>query len=139
MAARKIRTTVSGAQAPVRLRADFTTHGALFGGWERPTKYGASTGRLAWSPAGKEYAADLDRALAAGPVFVVYSYGTPIAWFTEADGWTIPDVKYSVTTSRHQSSVRRGATLSGHKINGHAPLPYDARPTRYLSPETETA
>lgn len=39
--------------------------------------------------------------------FVVWSYGTPIAWHTE-NGWTMPDRRYSATTSRHQSQVRRG-------------------------------
>jgi hypothetical protein len=36
----------------------------------------------------------------------VYSYGTPIAWHTNT-GWFIPDLKYSVTTSKHQGYVRR--------------------------------
>jgi len=43
--------------------------------------------------------------------YVVYSYGTPIAWHSVNDGWNIPPIKYSRTTSRHQSTVRRGATL----------------------------
>ena len=43
--------------------------------------------------------------------YVVYSYGTPIAWHNIREGWNIPPVKYSRTTSRHQSTVRRGATL----------------------------
>lgn len=38
--------------------------------------------------------------------YVVYSYNTPIAWWTPETGWVIPDVKYSPTTSRHQSIVR---------------------------------
>jgi hypothetical protein len=40
------------------------------------------------------------------PDYIVYSYGTPIAWFGRF-GWTIPNVKYSVTTSKHQNYVRR--------------------------------
>lgn len=39
--------------------------------------------------------------------YVVYSYQTPIAWHTDDLGWTIPDTKYSVTTSNHQGVVRR--------------------------------
>lgn len=39
--------------------------------------------------------------------YIVWSYGTPIAWHTE-DGWTMPDARYSATTSRHQGQVRRG-------------------------------
>lgn len=38
--------------------------------------------------------------------YVVYSYSTPIAWWDATTGWVIPDVKYSPTTSRHQSNVR---------------------------------
>jgi hypothetical protein len=34
---------------------------------------------------------------------VVYSYGTPIAWYdAEFGAWFVPDVTYSVTTSKHQ-------------------------------------
>ena len=40
------------------------------------------------------------------PSFIIYSYNTPIAWFGKV-GWVIPSVKYSSTTSRHQSIVRR--------------------------------
>ncbi len=38
--------------------------------------------------------------------YVVKSYITPIAWFTEG-AWVIPDVRYSSTTSRHQNIVRK--------------------------------
>ena len=34
--------------------------------------------------------------------YVVYSYQTPIAWWTSRNGWVRPPVKYSRTTSRHQ-------------------------------------
>lgn len=37
--------------------------------------------------------------------YVVYSYTTPIAWYVPRVGWVTPDVRYSVTTSRHQSKV----------------------------------
>lgn len=40
------------------------------------------------------------------PDYIVYSYGTPIAWHYSA-GWHTPAIKYSSTTSRHQSLVRR--------------------------------
>jgi hypothetical protein len=40
------------------------------------------------------------------PDFIVYSYNTPIAWHSDK-GWFIPEVKYSVTTSKHQNYVRR--------------------------------
>jgi len=39
-------------------------------------------------------------------MYVVYSYGTPIAWHT-AEGWYVVEQKFSVTTSKHQNYVRR--------------------------------
>lgn len=38
--------------------------------------------------------------------YIVYSYETPIAWHTPA-GWYMVAQKFSQTTSRHQSQVRR--------------------------------
>jgi hypothetical protein len=46
-------------------------------------------------------------ALRTGAVtYVVRSYSTPIAWNTGA-GWVIPDVRYSITTSKHQGKLYR--------------------------------
>ena len=39
------------------------------------------------------------------PDYIIYSYGTPIAWHGKF-GWSLPAIKYSQTTSRHQSIVR---------------------------------
>lgn len=50
--------------------------------------------------------ADMHTAATQGiPFYLVKSYGTPIAW---AYGVTVrePEVRYSVTTSKHQSIVR---------------------------------
>lgn len=44
--------------------------------------------------------------------YVVYSYDTPIAWVDRAGNHHVPDVRYSVTTSRHQSKVRKAYSLS---------------------------
>lgn len=44
-------------------------------------------------------------------VYVVYSYGTPIAWFG-SEGWYVVAQKFSVTTSKHQNLVRRGVSES---------------------------
>lgn len=35
--------------------------------------------------------------------FVIYSYQTPIAWKTVDGEWVVPNVRYSRTTTRHQS------------------------------------
>lgn len=40
-----------------------------------------------------------------GPMYVVYSYRTPIAWRTD-ERIVIPRVQYSGTTTRHQNLVR---------------------------------
>lgn len=39
------------------------------------------------------------------PDYIIYSYGTPIAWHGKF-GWHLPAIKYSQITSRHQSLVR---------------------------------
>ncbi len=38
--------------------------------------------------------------------YFVYSYRTPIAWHDKECGWVIPNIRYSNTTSRHQSAIR---------------------------------
>jgi len=43
--------------------------------------------------------------------YVIYSYGTPIAWHDKEAGWVEPDVKYSPTTSQHQGSVRTAISV----------------------------
>lgn len=46
------------------------------------------------------------RDTADGRAFIVYSYETPIAW-ERSDGLrTVPPVRYSVSTARHQREVR---------------------------------
>jgi hypothetical protein len=44
---------------------------------------------------------------------IIYSYATPIAWEPEGGRWTVPDEKYSVTTSRHQGIARRALARLG--------------------------
>ncbi|QKY79994.1 hypothetical protein PQD13_gp82 [Gordonia phage Clawz] len=45
-----------------------------------------------------------------GPLYVVFSYRTPIAWRTH-DRIVIPPVKYSATTTRHQNIVKEAWSL----------------------------
>ena len=40
------------------------------------------------------------------PDYIVWSYATPIAWHGR-QGWIVPPVKYSPTTSKHVSHVTR--------------------------------
>ena len=51
-----------------------------------------------------------------GGAYVVYSYGTPIAWHT-AQGWYIVEQKFSVTTSKHQNYIRRAIAESLAGVN----------------------
>jgi hypothetical protein len=44
--------------------------------------------------------------------FVVFSYGTPIGWHTDARGWYVVSQKFSVTTSKHQNLTRRAIAES---------------------------
>jgi hypothetical protein len=45
--------------------------------------------------------------------YVVYSYGTPIAWRLRDDGWHVPAERYSVTTSKQQGRVRAALSYNG--------------------------
>lgn len=44
--------------------------------------------------------------------YVVYSYRTPIAWVIDSE-WTVPDERYSATTSQHQSLIRAAVADRG--------------------------
>ena len=41
-----------------------------------------------------------------GVDYVIYSYSTPIAWLRGDGEWAMPQAKYSVTTTRHQTTIR---------------------------------
>ncbi len=81
----------------LRVHEPFTTSGALKG---VSMPYSVSMGSLP-----SQYYDSASKAH-----YVVYSYRTPIAWYVPNVGWVMPDVKYSVTTSRHQSKVRTAIT-----------------------------
>jgi hypothetical protein len=50
--------------------------------------------------------------------FTIFSYGTPIAWRLEDGTWIVPPVKYSVTTTGHQSAVTYALSSNGWKQLG---------------------
>jgi|SRR6478735_11167946 len=78
----------------------FTTSGALKGErWERDSVTNWDLGRLTDHPAWAN-AFMIDHL--AGINYVVWSYGTPIAWVRKDGAVVKPDVTYSVTTSKHQ-------------------------------------
>jgi hypothetical protein len=49
--------------------------------------------------------------------YVVFSYGTPIAWHTDARGWYVVAQKFSVTTSKHQNLTRNAIADSLQGVN----------------------
>lgn len=53
--------------------------------------------------------------------FIVYSYRTPIAWHIPGEGWIVPPVTYSVSTSRHQQSVRMALSSGDYSPRNLAP------------------
>lgn len=51
--------------------------------------------------------------------YVVYSYRTPVAWWTRQYGWTVPaerytngQGRYSAATARHQKIVRNSVAVA---------------------------
>ncbi|MCP9209547.1 hypothetical protein [Streptomyces cucumeris] len=74
----------------------FKTEGSLGGGPVTHGVSGGSAGRL-----------DAKWHLSVGMAdYVVWSYGTPIAWRIPGEGWVIPEDSYSVITSRQQHKIR---------------------------------
>jgi hypothetical protein len=82
----------------IKLKQDFSCNGTLTGYECAGAPY---TGRLP-----ERFVSEIEAASMSHDFYVVMSYATPIAWFANGE-WTVPDVKYSVTTSRHQSTVRK--------------------------------
>lgn len=91
-----IRTTTRKAEDAILNRREFRTSGALKGTWDRSY----STGYLNDDEA-RAYRTDRQ----SGEIYTVYSYGTPIAWWTDQYGWHIVRQRFSMTTSKHQSNL----------------------------------
>ena len=71
--------------------------------WWYPTPLGVPTGRLA-----PEHVALLRQLHPDVPVYVIFSYATPLAWRVPGGSWTVPEARYSVTTGQHLSLARQG-------------------------------
>jgi hypothetical protein len=80
----------------IRDRKAFTTSGAL-----KATVHGE---RGAHEGSGHLNAEEQKRFYAESSSirYIVWSYATPIAWWSEEHGWRIVDQRFSVTTSKHQ-------------------------------------
>jgi hypothetical protein len=68
--------------------------------------YGVGNGRLNEQETTR-YNQDLNAVM-----YWVYSYSTPIAWYTGCNGWYVVEQKFSSTTSKHQTYVRRAIAES---------------------------
>jgi len=95
------RHNLRTAHDAIARRVDFKCNGTLEG------ILGASRG-MGRLP--EHWHARFLTAMDASDRYFVYSYNTPIAWFANGQ-WFVPEVKYSVTTSRHQTTVKRGINL----------------------------
>ena len=96
-----IRTTTRNATMIARAiknGEDFNTSGALKG---IANPWWIESGRMNIAYAKAMYAARDN----IGIDYVIYSYGTPIAYRANGE-WITPDAKYSTTTSKHQGTIR---------------------------------
>ena len=97
------------ASGPISRREAFVSHGALSArGHSGPSDH------LLFGSLPSSYSKTLKGLDDAN--YVVKSYDTPIGFHSEEHGWVIPKVKYSRTTSKHQSQVRKGAEESGRPV-----------------------
>jgi hypothetical protein len=110
------KKTLTAIQNGIDSLTDFkagNVSGKLYKHWDR-----VPVGRMEHSETYRLQRQDYTAAKLAGreAVYVVFSYGTPIAWtFDTSEAgfyqaaqwreWVQPDVKYSVTTTNHQSRV----------------------------------
>lgn len=124
-----MRTTVRQAHQPIAARETFDTGNLHARATSPDDQYRGPSGRLPFDWCGTFY-----RDTADGLAYIVYSYGTPIAW-ERSDGLrVIPPVSYSITTARHQSQVRRawGMGYRGQLGSYARPVSY-SHPTRDLA------
>lgn len=100
------RTSNFDAYSLIADREAFESHTANF----RAEKVAPWTTYVYTGHMPKAFADDLRDNLRAGNVeYIVFSYSTPIGWYHKREGWIIPRVSYSITTSRHQGILRSGA------------------------------
>ena len=103
-----IRTTTRDAAAIARAFQNcknFTTSGALKGVANPPW---INPGRMRLDDGAAMYRA----CDGIGIDYIVYSYNTAIAYRTKNSEWVVPDAKYSVTTSKHQATIRYAISIT---------------------------
>jgi hypothetical protein len=106
------RGTIRDAHRFIAAREDFDC-GNLYGG-NNPYRFPTGYMPNEWV---RRYRLD-------NPTYVVYSYGTPIAWVADDGREVVPYVTYSVSTTRHQGQARQGMpTVNWWKLR--EPAPYE--------------
>ena len=95
-----IKTTIAASSTLIKLGVHFDA-GSLAG-----TGQFVGMGRLNNIEASL-LAADVEEGRAD---YIVYSYATPIAWRYTNGEWHLSNQRHSVTTSKHQSRVRRAVS-----------------------------
>jgi hypothetical protein len=102
-----IQTTIRNAEGPIARRVEFDA-GSLHGEWISRHPSGALVAPTGQLP--PHLADTLGELLnEKGRLYVVYSYGTPIAWGVGLGPLVVPTHYYSVTTSKHQGIARRAS------------------------------
>jgi hypothetical protein len=95
---KRLTTRSIATATAISRREEFNTSGALSARKEK--------GLGSWD-SGKLSGLDLDvfRDDARRIVYAVWSYATPIAWFTHGMGWYVVEQKFSITTTKHQGNL----------------------------------
>lgn len=110
-----MRTTIAKAHRSILRREDFDA-GNMTGervGFFLPSTYGAWLSQ-SWRD---KYRAD-------EPVYVVFSYGTPIFWVAKDGREVMPVTFYSTSTRRHQASCVRAMSWNPWR-QLREPAPYE--------------
>lgn len=98
-----MRVTNRGAKEPIRDRVNFNAN-SMSGRWTNDADFGRmenTTGRNLFTSMMREHLRQSET------MFVVYSYATPIAWYSPLqERWYYVNEKYSPTTTQHQRIVR---------------------------------
>lgn len=103
-----LRYTIRDAGDAIRRRETFIAGDGSLSGEYADDESVTDVGRLPY-PLGARFVTACASAYRnhGRPLYVVRSYGTPIAWAGPGELLTVPDVRYSVTISRHQGIARR--------------------------------
>lgn len=106
----KIKVTNREAVQKIKDKQEFSNNASTFIGRLGGYSIGEPDRRFGPYKQAFRLAADMHRE----NLYVVYSYSTPIAWCAKRDDyWTVPQVRYSATTDRHLSLVRRAIGIQG--------------------------